>query len=67
MIYTVLKQHYGDQQYFQGDEREVENKADAKALLEAGLIGEAKAEKVEAKAAPKHKNKMARTMSNKSE
>ena len=60
MKYQVLKQHFGDQQYFEGDEREVTNKQDAQQLIDLGLIAEIKA-------APKPQNKMAKEPSNKAE
>lgn len=63
MKYQVLKQHFGDQQYFEGDEREVTNKQDAQQLIDQGLIAEIS----ETKAAPKPQNKMAKEPSNKAE
>lgn len=38
MKYKVLKQHFGDKQYWEGEEREVENEHSAAALIAAGLI-----------------------------
>ena len=67
MKYIVLKQHYGDRQYFEDEEREVENKTDAKALIDAGLISHSKGPSAEEKAAPKARNKMAPKANNKSE
>jgi len=67
MKYIVLKQHYGDRQYFEGEEREVDNKADAKVLIDAGLISHSKGSGTEEKAAPKARNKMAPKANNKSE
>jgi hypothetical protein len=64
MKYKVIRQHWGDRQYMEGQEREVKNEADAKELLRMGLIADAK--EVE-KAAPKPKNKMAKEPANKSE
>lgn len=38
MEYTVIRQHYGDKEYFSGDTRTVTNEADAKYLINLGLI-----------------------------
>lgn len=38
MKYKVIQQHFGDKQYFAGDERIVENEQDAQALIDMGLI-----------------------------
>lgn len=38
MKYKVLKQHFGDKQYWEGEEREVGNEHSAAALIAAGLI-----------------------------
>ncbi|WP_296201960.1 hypothetical protein [Psychrobacter sp. UBA3962] len=67
MKYVVLKQHYGDRQYFEGEEREVDNKTDAKVLIDAGLIYLSKGSGTEERAAPKARNKMAPKANNKSE
>lgn len=68
MKYKVIKQHLGDKQYFEGDLREVANEADAKQLIKAGLIEDAKETKAPAqKAATKPQNKMASKASNKAE
>ena len=57
--FQVLRQHYGDKQYWAGEERELEE-GDAKALVEAGTL-KAKAEKkVENKAEKKLANKAAK-------
>ena len=56
MKYNVLVQHFGDKQYFAGQEREVKNDSDAKELLRMGLIIDPKAaaaEKKKAAAEPK--------------
>lgn len=37
MKFKVLKQHYGDKQYFAGDTREA-NEADVKHLVERGVL-----------------------------
>lgn len=66
MKYTVIRQHYGDKQFFEGDTREVANDSDAKALIKAGLIADNKVGKEE-KAAPKAQNKMAKKTANKAE
>lgn len=63
MKYHVLKQHFGDQQYFEGDERIVEDEQQAKELIELGLIGE----KPTTKSAQKPQNKMAQEPDNKAE
>lgn len=65
MKYKVIRQHYGSQQFFEGDIRDVANESDAKALIKMGLIAEADAK--EEKAAPKPKNKMAKSPANKAE
>ncbi len=64
--YTVTRQHYGDQQYFEGDQREL-NAQDAKTLMAAGLVSDGKVEDTEKKAAPATKNKMKADVQNKSE
>ncbi len=65
MKYTVIRQHWGDRQFWEGDERQVKNESDAKALIKMGLIAEPDAK--EEKAAPKPKNKMAKEPENKAE
>lgn len=65
MKYKVTRQHWGDRQYMEGQEREVKNESDAKELLRMGLIAEAEANAE--KAAPKPKNKMAKDPANKAE
>ena len=67
MEYHVLKQHFGGQQYFEGDKRTVEDRQQAKELIELGLIGEEPAEKSATKSAAKPQNKMAQEPENKSE
>lgn len=67
MKYHVLKQHFGDQQYFEGDERTVEDEQTAKELIELGLIGEEPAGKTATKSATKPQNKMAQEPDNKAE
>lgn len=62
MKYTVKKQHWGDQQYFEGDTREVKNKGDAEQLIKMGLIADvddadAEAEKAKAEADQAKKEK----------
>ena len=52
MEYTVLRQHYGDKQYYAGDRRKVDNNHDAKALIDMGLIAPTTQK---AKASPKNK------------
>lgn len=37
MIYTVLRQHYGDRMYFEGNTRELEESL-AKPLMHAGIL-----------------------------
>ena len=65
MGYKVIKQHWGDKQYFEGDTREVKVKGDADQLVAMGLIVES--DRKEEKSAPKPKNKMAKDIANKSE
>ena len=67
MEYKVIKQHYGQRQFFEGDLREVANEADAKQLIKAGLIEDAEAKAPTQKAATKPQNKMASKVSNKAE
>lgn len=38
MKYIVIKQHFGDRQYFAGDSRTIKNDKDAAELIRAGLI-----------------------------
>ena len=38
MQYQVVRQHYGDKQYFDGDVRVVDNDDDASTLMAMGLI-----------------------------
>lgn len=59
MNYTVLRQHFGDRQYFSGETRTIDDKAVADKLIKMGLIAE--------KAQTKPKNKMAKTPQNKAE
>lgn len=40
MKFKVLRQHYGDKQYFAGDEREA-NEADVAHLVEVGVLEKA--------------------------
>ena len=51
MEYKVIKQHWGDKQYFEGDTREVKVDSDAKELVRMGLIVDAKAAAAEKKKA----------------
>lgn len=74
MKYNVLVQHFGDKQYFAGQEREVKNDSDAKELLRMGLIADPDAEEEQkadtekqTKAAPKPKNKAEKEPENKAE
>lgn len=54
--FTVLRQHFGDKQYWPGDEREAAS-GDVAHLVKSGVL-KAKAEpKVANKAEPKVKNK----------
>lgn len=59
MGYKVLKQHYGDKQYWAGDTREINSELIAKELVKRGLIAEKEAEKPQNKAqkAPLNKAK----------
>ena len=56
--YKVIRQHYGDKQYWVGDERDL-NDFDAKRLLEQGVIADKKS--------PEPNNKRAQTLKNKAE
>ena len=51
MKYKVLVQHFGQQQYFEGDTREVKNDSDAKELMRMGLIEDPKEAEAAKKAA----------------
>jgi len=55
MIFKVLRQHYGDKFYAEGDEREA-READVGHLVKAGVLGKA-APAVANKAEPKVANK----------
>lgn len=52
MKYRVIQQHYGDRQYWSGDEREIDDDLTAEQLIKAGLIAEIDSK---AKAAPQNK------------
>ena len=56
--YKVIRQHYGDKQYWVGDERDLGD-FDAKRLLEQGVIADKKS--------PETSNKRAQTLKNKAE
>ena len=51
MEYQVVKQHWGDKQYHEGDTREVKVKGDADQLIAMGLIADDKADEAKAQAA----------------
>ncbi|MFA9487077.1 hypothetical protein LU276_08300 [Moraxella haemolytica] len=71
MKYKVIRQHYGDKQYFAGESREVTNEHDAKILISMGLIEPIAGEKAKAapknKAEPKVQNKAESDLDNKDE
>lgn len=75
MKYKVIRQHYGDRQYYAGESREVANEHDAQTLIKMGLIapfgGESEnptaEQKGKAKAKPAHKNKAETAPQNKAE
>ena len=56
--YKVIRQHYGDKQYWVGDERDLGD-FDAKRLLAQGVIADKKA--------PEPSNKRAQSVKNKAE
>lgn len=56
--YKVIRQHYGDKQYWVGDERDLSD-FDAKRLIEQGVV--------EAKKEPELSNKKAQPLKNKAE
>ena len=56
--YKVIRQHYGDKQYWVGDERDLSD-FDAKRLLEQDVITDKKA--------PEPSNKRAQSVKNKAE
>lgn len=58
MNYTVLRQHFGDKQYFSGDSRTITDQAVADKLLKLGVIE---------KADTKPNNKMAKSPQNKAD
>lgn len=70
--YKVARQHYGDKQYFEGETRDMPA-ADAKALIDAGLLINDNADDKKAAAAAAKKaekaaaNKMAAEPTNKAE
>lgn len=70
MKYRVLEQHFGDRQYWAGDEREVKNPDTAAYLIAQGLIaadGQPSAEpEAEVKAQPAPQNKAQSVPQNKS-
>lgn len=57
MKFEVLRQHYGDRQYWQGDERDM-SEADAKTLVANGVLR---------KARPAPRNKAMKAPENKAE
>lgn len=66
MEYEVLKQHYGDKQYYEGDIRQLDDDFTAKRLIEFGLIGKAHAnKKVQSKAKKVPSNKAEPVLENK--
>ena len=54
--YKVIRQHYGDKQYWVGDERDLSD-FDAKRLLEQDVIADKKAPELSNKRAQAPKNK----------
>lgn len=68
MKYKVLLQHYGDRQYWAGDEREVKDPETAAYLIEQRLIAptDDEPEQPQAKAALAPQNKAAQVPQNKS-
>lgn len=65
MEYEVLKQHYGDKQYYAGDIREIDDDFTAKRLISMGLIGKADAKKPQSKAKKVPSNKAEPVLENK--
>lgn len=67
MEYEVLKQHYGDKQYYEGDIRQLDDDFTAKRLIEFGLIGKAAEanKKVQSKAKKVPNNKAEPVLENK--
>lgn len=65
MKYQVLKQHYGDKQYWAGDTREIKNETIAKDLIKRGLISEKTAEVPQNKAQKSPLNKARQAHRNK--
>ena len=64
--YTVLRQHYGDKQYYEGDVRVVDDDFTAKRLIGNGLIGKAELDKkVQGKAKKVPSNKAEPALENK--
>lgn len=54
--FEVLRQHFGDKQYWAGDEREASER-DVAHLVKSGVLKEKAAPKVKNKAEPAVKNK----------
>lgn len=61
MKFKVLREHYGDQLYTEGDEREA-NERDVEHLLKAGVL-----QKADAKSEPEPENKSEPAPDNKAE
>lgn len=57
MKYTVIKQHFGDKQYWVGDVREIDNEHDADELLALRLIAPLGEQKADNPTAKNQKNK----------
>lgn len=67
MKYLVIEQHYGDRQYWAGDERDVKDPETAAYLIEQRLIAplDGEAEQPDAKADAAPQNKAAKPPKNK--
>lgn len=52
MKYKVLKQHFGDKQYWEGEEREIDDEQKAAALVAAELIAAIKTSATEPPTGP---------------
>ena len=67
--YTVIRQHFGNRQYFEGETRQIDDDRTAQELLKMGLItpkSDAIKPKIDKKASEKPQNK-AQKVANKAE
>lgn len=75
MNYIVLRQHFGDRQYFSGEIRPIDDKMVADKLIKLGVLADPNQkptddkpdDKPSQKLAPRPKNKMAKAPQNKAQ